>query len=116
MQVTLAVRHFNKNKEIEDYFDERVSRLRHHLSNFKDDLIFIHGNLDRNPHKEEFYASVNVYLPSMTLHSRENAVDLLSAINLAFNAVIRQAEKFKAKLRKSYKRTSEEEIQEIQEI
>ncbi|MDD5352167.1 MAG: ribosome-associated translation inhibitor RaiA [Candidatus Omnitrophica bacterium] len=95
----MSTKHFNKSKEIEDFFEERVDKLAQHLSRFQDEAVSLHGNLDRNPHKEEFYVSLNVRLPSATLYSKETAADLFIAINSAFNAIIRQAEKVKTKIR-----------------
>ena len=96
----MTVKHLKKNKLIQDFFDERIDRLFPHLSNFRKDSISVHGKLDRNPHKEEYYVSLNVCLSSITLHSRETEVDLFRAVNSAVSSVIRQAEKLKTKLRR----------------
>ena len=117
MQITLNARHLKKNKLIQDFFDERISKLRHHLSHFEDDTIFIHGNLEKNPHKDKFYVSLSVHIPLTTLHARGYELDLFKAINTAFDSIIRQAEKIKAKRLSSHRRTkNKEEVLEEDKI
>lgn len=108
MKTTLTIRHMKSNKVIQDAFDEHIARLSNRLSHFNEESIFIHGNLDKNPHKEQYFCSLTVFLPSTTLHSRDSSFDLLMAVNAAFESIMRQAEKFKAKLRRGYRRKKEE--------
>mgnify|MGYP001578643011 FL=1 len=108
MRTTLTVRHMKNNKMVQDAFDGHVARLSNRLSHFNEESIFIHGNVDKNHHKEQYFCSLTVYLPSMTLHSRDSSFDLLRAVNAAFESIIRQAEKFKAKLRRGHRGKSEE--------
>ena len=69
-----------------------------YVKRFKDDLTYLHGALDKNPHKDEFYASLSLYLPSIVLHCRERGIDYASALNTAFLDMTRQIEKHKEKL------------------
>ena len=96
--MTLAFSHMEDNSIIRDHFEERASKLQKYIKRFKDDLVHLHGSLDKNPHKEEFYASLSLYLPTATLHCREAAEDSMSAVSRAFLGLIRQAEKHTDKL------------------
>ena len=104
MKTTFTVSHMQKNSIIRDHFEEKVSRLGKYLKRFKDDLVYLHGTLDKNPHKEEFYATLSLYLPSATLHCRERREDYASAMNLAFLDMARQIEKHKNKLNREKRR------------
>jgi len=106
METNLSLRNIDKNKAINDFFEERVDKLTKHLAHFKDENIHIHANIDKNPHKEEYYASMNVYVPSGTLHARSSSFDMFESMDEVVHSVIRQAEKFKAKLRKGYRDNS----------
>lgn len=93
MKTTFTVRHMEKNSIVQDHFDDRVAMLSKHLKHFEDDLIYLHGTLEKNPHKGEFYASLTLYLPSLSIHSRERAEDFGLALSFAFADVVRQLEK-----------------------
>ena len=98
MKTTFAVSHVANNPEFEEHFQERVARLQKYVKRFRDELVYLHGTLDKNPHKEEFYASLSLYLPSGTLHCRERGENFVSALNAAFLDLARQIEKHKDKL------------------
>ena len=98
MKTTFTVTHLESNEIIAGHFNDRAQRLGKYLKRFKDDLIYLHGALDKNPHKDEFYASLSLYLPSAVLHCRERGTDYASALNTAFLDMMRQIEKHKEKL------------------
>jgi len=98
MKTTFTVTHLESNDIIKRHFDDKVQRLGKYLKRFKDDLIYLHGALDKNPHQDEFYASLSLYLPSVVLHCRERGTDYASALNTAFLDMARQIEKHKEKL------------------
>ena len=104
MKTTLAFSHMEENSIIRDHYADRASRLQKYIKRFKDDLVYLHGSLDKNPHKEEFYTSLSLYLPTATLHCREAAEDSMTAINKAFLGLIRQVEKHTDKLTKEKRR------------
>jgi ribosomal subunit interface protein len=98
MKTILTVTHLETNDLIKGHFEERARRLGKYLKRFKDDLTYLHGALDKNPHKDEFYASLSLYLPSVVLHCRERGTDYATAFNAAFLDMSRQIEKHKEKL------------------
>jgi ribosomal subunit interface protein len=104
MNTTLTVRHLENNDIIKGHFDERAERLKKHLEGFKDDLVYLHGTLEKNPHKEEFYATLSLFLPSIALHCREQGEDFGAAINTAFSDIARQVEKHIDKLNREKRR------------
>ncbi len=98
MKTTFNVSHIEENSIIRDHFQDRAMKLQKYLKRFKDELVYLHGTLDKNPHKVEFYSSLSLYLPSVTLHCRERAGDYALALNLAFLDIARQIEKHTDKL------------------
>jgi len=104
MKTTFTVSHFEENSVIRDHFQDRVMKLQKYLKRYKDELVFLHGTLDKNPHKDEFYASLSLYLPSVTLHCRERGSDYALALNLAFLDIARQIEKHTDKLNREKRR------------
>jgi ribosomal subunit interface protein len=104
MNITLAFSHMEENSVIREHYEDRALRLQKYTKRFKDELVHLHGSLDKNPHKEEFYVSLTLYLPTTTLHCRESAEDALAAVNKAFLGLTRQVEKHTDKLTREKRR------------
>jgi len=89
----------DKTQNIQDYFDERIYKLGHHLERFNDELIEIHATVERSVHREEYSVVLRAKILSVVLRSHERSRDLFLAMNTCFESFIRQAEKLKTKLR-----------------
>ncbi|PIY82396.1 MAG: hypothetical protein COY78_06890 [Candidatus Omnitrophica bacterium CG_4_10_14_0_8_um_filter_44_12] len=105
MKTTFNVSHMEENSIIRDHFQDRAGKLQKYLKRYKDELVYLHGTLDKNPHKTEFFATLSLYLPSATLHCRERAGVYALALNLAFLDIARQLEKHKDKLSREKRRS-----------
>ena len=106
MKTTLVFSHMEESAQAHSVFLEKGGKVAKHLKRFKDDQVALHGALDKNPHKEEFHASLTLYLPSVTLHARERAEEYGMAFNRAFLDLIRQLAKYKDKRVRERRRTS----------
>ncbi len=104
MKATLALSHLEDNSIIRDLYDEKVDKLSKYTSRFKEELVHLHGALDKNPHKDEFYTSLTLYLPIGTLHCREKGEDYAASMTKAFLAMIRQLGKHTDKLTREKRR------------
>ena len=95
MKTTFTTRHIEMESDdiIKGHFEDRAGKLGKYLKRFRDDLIYLHGTLERNPHKDEFYATLSLFLPTTALHCRERGQDYASALNLAFLDIARQIDK-----------------------
>ena len=106
MKTTLVFSHMEESAQARGVFMEKVGKVAKHLKRFKDDQAALHGALDKNPHKEEFHASLTLYLPTTTLHVRECAQEYGAAFNKAFQDLARQVRKHKDKLTLEKRRTT----------
>ena len=104
MRSTLTVKNIKKTPQIEDYFNQQAGKLSCHLKKFNQDLIEVHGMIERNAHSDEFLVIVTVKLFSAKLKSQEGSKDIFSALSSGFESLIRQAEKLKTKIRRRDKR------------
>ncbi len=105
MNITFTMSHVEEDPAIKECFDQKAAKVAKHLKRFKDDLTSLHGVLDKNPHKkDEFFASLSLFLPSAAIHCRECGKDYCAAINAAFLDLARQIEKHKAKLTREKRR------------
>ncbi len=106
MKTTLVFSHMEESARARGVFGEKANKIAKHLKRFGDDLVFLHGALDKNPHKEEFHASLTLYLPTTTMHARERAAEYGRAFNEAFLDLARQLRKHKDKLTREKRRTT----------
>ena len=104
MKTSFTLRHITDEVTPKQYFEEKAGKLAKHTKRFKDELVYLHGTLEKNPHKEEFYATLSLFLPTMALHCREKGDDFALALNLAFQDIIRQIEKHVDKLNREKRR------------
>lgn len=104
MKTTFTVRHLEDDSMARDHFEDKTLKLQKHLKRFKDDQVFLHGTLEKNPHREEFYATLSLFLPFIALHCRERGGDFVEALNSAFLDIIRQLEKHTEKLDREKRR------------
>lgn len=104
MKTTFTVRHLENDDIIKGHFEDRAEKLEKHVKRFKDDLVYLHGTLEKNPHREEFYATLSLFLPTLALHAREKGLDYATAMNFAFADIVRQIEKHVDKLNREKRR------------
>jgi ribosome-associated translation inhibitor RaiA len=94
-----------ESADVKARFEEKAAKFAsHHLKRFKEDLALLHAALDKNPHKEEYFASLTLYLPIATLHARESAFESVASLSQAFLDLTRQIEKHKDKLTREKRR------------
>jgi ribosome-associated translation inhibitor RaiA len=72
------------------------------LKRFAPDLVQLHGGLEQRPRKSDFSFSLNLALPTGTLHATGIAPDASSSVRAAFVELEGQLKKHKEKLRKDY--------------
>ena len=88
--------------EIEEESQHHVEKLNRLLKRYSPDLVQLHGSLDRTPRTSAYEYSVNLILPSGTLHATGTAAELRSAVKMAFAEIELQVKKHQQKLRKDY--------------
>jgi ribosomal subunit interface protein len=82
---------------------EKIESLRKYLKHFEEDVLHLHGNIEKNPHREEYFTSFNLYLPKMVLHCRAAEKRLEASVNRAFAELARQLDKQKTKFMRRFR-------------
>ncbi len=78
---------------------EKLNRL---LKRYAPDLVVLHGSLEKTPRKTEYTFSVNLTLPTGTLHASAAGADVRSSAKAAFAELESQVKKHQEKLRKDH--------------
>lgn len=87
---------------IEHETERHAEKLNRLLKHYAADLVYLHGSLEKTPHKPEFNFSVNLNLPTGTLYATGVGADALGSAKAAFAELEKQVKKHQAKLRKDH--------------
>jgi len=84
-------------------FEQLVSRycgkMEKLLTSYDPDLVQCHAAVELRPKKKEYLVSLNLVLPTATLHAVNSAKEAHSAVRIAFSELASQIKKHKGKLR-----------------
>lgn len=78
---------------------EKLGRL---LKRYAPDLVLLHGSIEKQPRKTEYAFSLNLTLPTGTLHATGQGADVRASVKIAFAEIEDQVKKHQEKLRKDY--------------
>jgi ribosome-associated translation inhibitor RaiA len=87
---------------IERDFAHHVDKLNRLLKRYSPDLVQLHSCLEKTPRKTEFAFSLNLTLPTGTLHATGLGADARTSAKAAFAEIEVQVKKHQQKLRKDY--------------
>jgi ribosome-associated translation inhibitor RaiA len=87
---------------IEVETERRIAKLEKLLKSYAPDLVQLHGNIEKRPRKQEYLFSLNLSLPTGTLHATGEATDVRACVKTAFAEIEAQIKKHMALLRKDY--------------
>jgi ribosome-associated translation inhibitor RaiA len=87
-----------EKKEVERY-SGKLNRL---LKSYEPDLVQLHGVFAKNPHRAELSFSLNLSLPTGTLHATGTGANARASCKQAFSELQTQVKKHQSRLRKDY--------------
>ena len=79
-----------------------ISKLEKLLKRYVPDLVQLHGAFEQHPRKTQYDCSLNLILPTGTLHATGEGPDVRQSTKLAFLELESQVKKHQARLRKDY--------------
>jgi ribosome-associated translation inhibitor RaiA len=100
----VALRHGNEEwrEPIEKETDLHVVKLKKLLNRYDPDLVQLHGSIEKHPRKESYSFTLNLSLPTGTLHATGEGSDVRKCIKAAFSEIETQTKKHMSLLRKDY--------------
>ena len=102
MKISFNYREANSREEAEKEVSLHAKRLEKFLKRFQPDLVQLHGAFEKMPHKGGVALSLNLSLPTGTLHATAEQGDAVASIRVAFAEILTQLKKHMGKLRKDY--------------
>ncbi len=102
MKLSFNYKHVESHKPIEGEVARHVGKLEKLLQSYSPDLIQLHGVFSKTPRTNENSCTLNLSLPSGTLHATGIGASVRTSCKKAFSDLEAQVKKHQAKLRKDY--------------
>lgn len=102
MKLSISYKHVESHKPVEIEVERHVSKLGKLLRSYSPDLVQLHGAFSKTPRTDENSCSLNLSLPTGTLHATGTGATVRASCKKAFSELEAQVKKHQAKLRKDY--------------
>lgn len=102
MKLSISHKLEESREPLEQETQRRLEKMRKLLKSYEPDLVQLHGNIEKRPRKQEYVFSLNLSLPTGTLHAVGVAPDVRACVKAAFAEIEAQIKKHMALLRKDY--------------
>lgn len=99
MKISLSYRGLETHNGFEKLVARYCGKMEKLLASYEPDLVQCHGAVEFRPKKSEYALSVNLVLPTGTLHALYTAKDAHSTVRKTFAELESQLKKHKDKLR-----------------
>jgi ribosome-associated translation inhibitor RaiA len=102
MKLSISYKHVESHNGIEPETTRNANKLARLLKAYDPDLVQLHGVFSQNPHNHERSFSLNLSLPTGTLHATGVGDTLRASCKKAFSELQVQVKKHQQRLRKDY--------------
>ena len=102
MKISISYRHVETPQALEPAFRRHIAKIEKLLKTYDPDLVQLHGGFEKQPHRAEYSFSVNLSLPTGTLHANGTGPDPTASARKAFVELEKQIKKHQSRLRKDY--------------
>jgi ribosomal subunit interface protein len=102
MKLSISYKHVDAQSAMEKDVDRHVAKLNKLLKAYAPDLVQLHGVFAVNTHKEQHSCTLNLSLPTGSIHATGTGKNERTACKMAFSELEAQVKKHQALLRKDY--------------
>ncbi len=102
MKLSINYKHVESHKAVEVEVARHVGKLGKLLQSYSPDLVQLHGAFSKTPRTDENSCTLNLSLPTGTLHATGTGATVRTSCKQAFSELEAQVKKHQAKLRKDY--------------
>jgi ribosomal subunit interface protein len=99
MKISLSYRGLTTHNGVERLFARYCGKMEKLLTAYEPDLVQCHGAMEFSRKKNHYGLSLNLTLPTATLHALSTAKDVTTTVQEAFAELDSQLKKHKEKLR-----------------
>jgi ribosome-associated translation inhibitor RaiA len=102
MKLSISYKHVNAHQDAETETSRLVKKLARLLMTYEPDLVQLHGVFSKNRHNDEHSFSLNLSLPTGSLHATGTGKNIRAACKQAFGELEVQVKKHQSLLRRDY--------------
>lgn len=102
MKLSINYKHVEWHKPVEVEVSRHVAKLEKLLKSYSPDLVQLRGGFAKNARTEEIACSLNLSLPTGTLHATGAGAAVRTSCKKAFSELEAQVKKHCSKLRRDY--------------
>lgn len=102
MKLSITYRHVEPHTPAEKEVERSAGKLNRLLKSYEPDLVQLHGVFSKHPRLEEYSFSLNLALPTGSLHATGTGENIRASCRQAFSELQTQLKKHQARLRKDY--------------
>jgi len=102
MKLTIRNAHEEWREPVEKETNRQAAKLNKLLKRYEPELVQLHAGIEKQARKESYTFTVNLSLPTGTLHATGEGSDVLASVKTAFAEICAQCKKHQALLRKDY--------------
>jgi ribosome-associated translation inhibitor RaiA len=102
MKTSISYKHVDSREEVEKQSERHVGKLSKLLKTYEPDLVQLHGVFTKNSHNGDYSFSLNLSLPTGTLHATGVGEAVGVSCKKAFAELESQVKKHQQRLRKDY--------------
>lgn len=102
MKVTIRNAQEEWRETLEKETQRQSAKLDKLLKRYAPDLVQLHGDIEKHARRESYLFTLNLTLPTGTLHATGEGADVLASVKMAFAEISTQCKKHQALLRKDY--------------
>jgi ribosome-associated translation inhibitor RaiA len=102
MKISISYKRVELREPVEAETARYLGKLGRLLKSYAPDLVQLHGSIEKHPRKVEYSFSLNLSLPTGTLHSTGIGPDVRQSVKKAFSELEGQVKKHQSRLRKDY--------------
>jgi ribosome-associated translation inhibitor RaiA len=99
MKITVSCKQVEFHPAVEAEIQKDLTKVDKLLTHYSPDLVHLHATFEKHPRKEEYSLSLNLALPTGTLHDVGEGSDVRGTIKKTFAALSAQLKKHLQKLR-----------------
>ena len=102
MKMSVSYKHVELREPVEAETSRYLNKLGKLLGSYSPDLVQLHGTFEKHSRKVEYAFSLNLSLPTGTLHATGIGPDVRQSVKQAFAELEEQVKKHQSKLRRDY--------------
>jgi len=102
MKLTIRNAHEEWREVVEKETGRQAAKLDKLLKRHAPDLVLLHADIEKHPRMENYMFTVNLSLPTGTMHATGKGSDVLASVKAAFADICAQCKKHQSLLRKDY--------------